>query len=396
MKNISFIIIALLIFSCGKNIKSDALLIDKLVQMEDQVQKMNIIQFDRGNGFKADVKSEYSSTKKTKEMELKYSKLSYLVDRMDNIDKQTSSIISVIENYKITLLNNAGEDVKTTRNKDYSTIVWRAYDVNVEGCLPSRLNLTAVKNKAESKISSTYFVKTDGINLSDKGIELRKALNEYRSKLIQLTGAYSWGKREFEINPFDINSFTSSEDFEKQVRNMIESSDVNKKEDTQVLIDLYVGLTNMELMSNSENQAHWISKSFKDAPLISALATLSALEQDILSARALALIHWKSKGTSCGYVFDKIIPLATGPSISYEGEEVKIRVLMAAYDSYNQPNVTTTNAPSDVTYESDGMGIVSITPELGINTIKGTVSIKNKSGIEKTENWEWTINVLPK
>ena len=152
----------------------------------------------------------------------------------------------------------------------------------------------------------------------------------------------------------------------------------------------------MEEFIYNGKKVHWISATFNDATLISAIASLSLLEQDILSARAMALAHWKSKVSTCGYSFNTIMPLATGPSTSFEGEEVKIQVLMAAFDSENQPRVTTTYGTSMITHNGDGTGTVMITPKLGLNTIKGTVSIRNKSGVEKTENWEWTVNVLKK
>lgn len=396
MKTILLTFIALITFSCSNGVQNEELLLDRIVQLEDQVQKINIVQADRGSIFFADIHSEYIATPQNDEMKSKTSGLAYILQKMENINSETNSLISTIEAYKIALLKNAGENTKKVHNLDASTIVWKEYDEKDNAFIPARMNLSAVKDKNNTSVATAYFVDADGINPNAKGLELWSKLNEYRSNMVQLVGEYSWGKSTFEFDPIDINSFSSKRDLMIKVKSMIEKSNANKKEDANALKELYIILTKLEKVAYHGTEVHWISASFNDATLISAIAALTSLEQDILSARAYAMAHWASKINICGYGFDKIIPLATGPSTAFEGDEVKINVLMAAFDSYNQPSISTTNVSSTLEYIEDGIGTVSITPKKGLQTIKGTVSIRNKSGVLKTENWEWTINVLPK
>jgi hypothetical protein len=79
-----------------------------------------------------------------------------------------------------------------------------------------------------------------------------------------------------------------------------------------------------------------------------------------------------------------------------EGQEGEIQVMMAAFDSNNLPSVTVTDSEAKIIITDDSRGLIRIKPKAGLQKFKGTVSIKNQSGIAKTEHWEWTINVLPK
>lgn len=396
MKKISILILLFLSFSCSEEVKSDDLLLLRMVQLEDQVQRMNIIQLSRGDGFRGNVKEELISIRRNDSYKMKADKLKLVLEAMEKIDNETRSIITLLESYKIDLLKRAGENVATANDRDPSSIVWKKYEQRPGMMRPARLNLMAVKKKSDTESATAFFLDADGAKPSAKGLELWKRLNAYRSNIVRLTGTYSFHERAYAINPTDINTFYSGEKLVRKVTNMVDNSEAKLNEDRTVLIDLYILLTKSEQLSFQGKNMHWVSATFKDATLISAIAAISALEQDIFSARALALANYKSKISTGNYSFNTIIPLAMGPSTSIEGEEVQIKVLMAAFDSENQPKVTTTNSAAQITYKGDGTGIVKLTPKSGLNTIKGTVVIKDRSGVERTESWEWTINVMKK
>lgn len=392
-----FVFIVVLFASCSDTVvKSDEQLIDQIVVMEEQMQRMNIVQLDRGNGFNGDIKEEIVSTPRMQEMKAKKSRLEYIFDKMQEIDDETSTIISFIDECKMELLKNAGEDVKTVDKNNPSAIIWRAYDPKLSPTKPARMNLWAVKDKSNAKVTNSYFVNSDGINPANKGKELWDKLNEYRVNLVKSAGSYSWSENEYSIAPIDINSFRDNESLLKLVDEMLNSSNINFREDHQVLIDLYMSLTHQEWYNLEGAKTHWISATFNNSPLVASIASLTSLQHDILSARALAMAHFKSKVSTDEYGFNKIMPLATGPSTAFEGEEIRIEVIMAAFDSDNQPRVTIDNSTATVSYDGEGKGIVSVIPKKGMNTIKGTISIKNKSGVEKTENWEYKVNVISK
>src|SRR5690606_36998684 len=125
------------------------------------------------------------------------------------------------------------------------------------------------------------------------------------------------------------------------------------------LIDLYSMMTKPERVDTKENKGlHWVGATFDHSPLVAGIASLSSMQQDVLSARALALNTWKGRVSTGEYSFNKIIPLAYGPVIANTGEEIELRVMMAAFDSDNQPTVTTSQgAVSEV---KDGQGFVKI------------------------------------
>src|SRR5690606_20206456 len=112
---------------------------------------------------------------------------------------------------------------------------------------------------------------------------------------------------------------------------------------------------------------------------------------------ALALNTWKSRVTTGEYSFNKIAPLAYGQPIANTGDSVYLQVMMAAYDSDNQPNVVVTEGAGDakITYPGNGQGIVGFKVAGGSEQIiKGTVAIKNKSGVEKKEPWEYKVTIM--
>ena len=100
---------------------------------------------------------------------------------------------------------------------------------------------------------------------------------------------------------------------------------------------------------------HWLGKTFDHSPNVAAIASLSALQKEILTARADAIALLRSRIGGGEYSFDKIMPLAYGPSLANSGDDVEVEVLMAAYDSSKQPEVNnlTANFPNPTTTRSN-------------------------------------------
>ena len=80
--------------------------LDAFVAIEENIQKANIVQADRGNGFYADVKSEIT-TAKGPEQAAKKKKLEYVLEQMDKINKETEAMIKFTDDLKIEILNMA-------------------------------------------------------------------------------------------------------------------------------------------------------------------------------------------------------------------------------------------------------------------------------------------------
>ena len=384
------VLTALLALNVSKSI------LDAFVAIEENTQKSNIVQVDAGNLSIKEVKGELSGTIDDAENKLKREKLQYVLDQMAKIDKITGDMIGKIDELKIEIMEESGEDVKTIKDKDPDAIVWVAYDKK-DPIRPSRMNLMAVQAKDQYDVPMHHIIGEDIKNPTGAGLELWKDLIKFRKEIVELTGSYKWGEKEFSITAKPINDYKDNNDLTKKVVQMVATSKANVKEDKDVLKELYMGLTKLEKnLVHDVDDVHWIGMTFDHSPLVAALASLSSMQQDILAARSKALAHWKGKVSTGEYSFNKITALAHGKSVANRGEEVSIQVMMAAYDSDNQPTVTISSGADGVepTYSGDGTGVVKVTTSGSSMMLTGTVSIKNKSGVAKTEDWKHEIIVV--
>ena len=387
------LLLLLISSSCTTDIKVDENLVGNIISMEEKLQQANILQTDFGNSYYFDVQSEYLGTRGDQEMKMRSAKLKYYLDKMEEIDAETSTILALIDGYKMDLLKNAGENISLDLDEGPTSIFWSKSNSNSKQML-NRLNLRAVKDKSNSEIATTYFT-SSAEKPSTKGIELWKAFNSYRHHLVSIAGNSSVNDRTFTINPTEINEFKNVDDLVEKVTVMLKASNANLTEDERVLLSIYITLTKPEFIDLEGDKLHFINGTFNNMPLVSAIAELTSLQFDILSARRMAIGHLKSKVSTCSYAFDSILPVAIGPSVAKEGDEVEIKVFMAAHDSHNQPAVKLTEGHAGSTDISEGIAIIKVVPKSGMNTYKGTVSIKDKSGEIKTERWEWKINTIP-
>lgn len=382
------VLTALLALNVSKSI------LDAFVAIEENTQKSNIAQLDRGNGFKGDVTSEISTTKGP-DNALKLKKLKKILAQMEEVDKITATMIQEIDKIKIDILKESGEDVAKMKNNDDETIMWAKGD----GCKPARMHLMAVQAKDQYDIPMHHIVGEDIKAPTGEGKKLWADFNNYRAKLVEVVGSYD----AYSIKPTAINDFKDNNDLALKVDKMILASKANVKrdekgkvldlgEDGQVLKDIYINLTKPERVKQHDLEGvHWIGATFDHSPLVAAVASLSSMQQDILSARAMALAHLKSKVSTGEYSFNKIVGLAYGPAIATANEEVEVKVMMAAFDSDNQPTVTYGGGTFQGT---DGHYIIKTKAGSGDMNLSGTVSIKNKAGVAKTENWTHTIKVM--
>jgi hypothetical protein len=386
------VLTALLALNVSKSI------LDAFVAIEENTQKGNIAQLDRGNGFMADVKSEITTTKGP-DQKAKLDKLKRVLKQMEDVDKLTATLIQDIDKIKMEILEKSGEDVKKIANNEEEVIIWE----KGEGCKPTRMHLMAVQAKDQYDVPMHEIVGEDIKNPTGAGKKLWEDFNKYRSDLCSMIGTYKDGGKAFAFKPKDINEFKDNKALAVEVDKMIMSSKANLKrdakgkaldlgEDGQVLKDIYINLTKPERVKQHELEGvHWIGMTFDHSPLVAAVASLSSMQQDILSARAMALAHLKSKVSTGEYSFNKIMPLAYGPSIANNGDEAEILVMMAAFDSDNQPTVTG-GGPAVV---KDGQARIKVKVNGGAEMpLSGTITIKNKAGVPKTENWNWNIKIM--
>ena len=165
------------------------------------------------------------------------------------------------------------------------------------------------------------------------------------------------------------------------------------KDDGPTLTGIYEELTKSELNDHHEQKnVHWIAKTFDHSPLVAAIASLSSMQNEILVARVKAINLLKSKVVTGQYSFNKIQELVSGPGVASAGEDIELKVTMAAYDSDNNPSVTSNSGA--VTIEN-GIGTVRTKAGAGGEmSFSGTVAIKDKQGVEKLRPWTWKVKVV--
>jgi hypothetical protein len=376
------VLTALLALNVSKTI------LDAFVAIEENTQKSNSMQVDRGSEFISDISDEIASTH-GKENAQKLQKLKKVMRQMQQVDKLSAGLIQEIDRVKLELLRESGEEITNIKQDDRETIMWK----KGKDCQPARMNLMAVQAKDQYDIPMYILIRDDIKNPSGKGKMIWDDYNEFRSKLIETVATYKDGKKSYSIKPKAINSFKDSKDLRKQVNHMLQSSKINLQDDEEILSSIYMNLTKQERVTQNDIEGvHWVGQTFDHAPLVAALASLSSMQQDVLSARSLALGHLKSKVSTGEYSFNKIVGLVYGPEIANSGDEVELNVMMAAFDSDNQPTVTH-NGSSFV--GTGGKGIIKTKAGSGGEMVlSGTVSIKNKSGLIKTEKWSHTIKIM--
>jgi hypothetical protein len=364
-------------------------ILDAFVAIEENIQISNENEFARGEEKYAALK-EVSEDKTQKDIQVKALKLMKTVNA---IDKITAERIKFIDDLKLQILETCGEDVKTAGTKE--SIVVKAYSTK-EPLKPTRMNLMHVQGKDKYDEPMQILIGEEITNPKGKGIDLWKSYNSYRKELTELISGsviVEKGMKPYFFNAPEINKFKDFADLNTQIDKAMAASNV-AQDDKEAVKKIYAALTKLERSEVHEvPNVHWIGKTFDHSPSVAAIASLSSMQKEILTARADAVSLIRSRVGGGEYSFNKIMALAYGPDLANSGDEIEIQVLMAAYDSDKQPEVSVQGA--SVSEIKDGKGYIR-TKASGSSemTLKGSITIKNKSGVPKTENWEKTIKIM--
>jgi gliding motility-associated protein GldM len=375
------VLTALLALNVSKSI------LDAFVAIEENIQKANESEFYRGNEKRSELR-ETAQDKSEVERAAKAARLSKIVDKIDIF---TAKRIEEIDNLKIEILEASGEDVDT---KGVGHIILKAYDKQTP-LRPTRMDLDKVQGKDKYDDAMRIMIGEDIKRPSGKGMDLWKSYNGYRKELSETIAAYPGGdgQKAFYFKSPEINKFKDQKDLYGQIDKAIKASNVNQ-DDKEAIKKIYASLTKEEFSTVHDiPNVHWMGKTFDHSPSVAAIASLSSMQKEILAARAdaVALIRLRVGGGE--YSFNKIMALAYGPELANSGDEVEVQVLMAAYDSDKQPEVTM--GGSKISEVRDGKGFIKTRAAGGSEmTLSGTITIRNKSGIPKSMPWEKTIKIM--
>ncbi len=379
------VLTALLALNVSKSI------LDAFVAIEENIQISNENEYQRG----FEKKSQLAETALDKSVPEAQKKAQYYLKIVEDIDKMTAERIKFIDDIKIEILTKCQEDVKSIGKE--TSIIFKPYS-KADPLRPTRMHLEHVAgmDKYDEVMEIMIGEEIQNPKANGKGMALWKTYNDFRKELTEKI-ASSWmpekGKKAYFFKAPAINEFKNFEDLNAKIDKSIAASNVNQ-EDKEAIKKIYASLTKRERVDSKEIKGiHWIGKTFDHSPSVAAIASLSSMQKEILTARADAIALIRARVGGGEYSFNKILALAYGPEVANSGDEVQIEVLMAAFDSDRQPEVTVQGA--SVSETKDGKGIIKMKASGSSEMVlKGTVTIRNKFGIPKTENWEKKITIM--
>jgi gliding motility-associated protein GldM len=382
--------------------------LDAFVAIELNIQKGTITQLDRGTAAVDDLNEALTDCPKDKEGFAKGAKIKRFLEIINKVDKETGQIIHEIDELKFLILKEVGEDItlfkgdiKSEEAKD--AIVWKEWDKN-DPLRPARLNLSAVQSKDNFDVPQYQLIgkNAEEIPKDSKGMKFWNNFKKYRNTLVDLTGTYKEGKAQYKVKSSNIKEYTDFADLEKKIVKMLKSNKINK-EDVDPLAAIYQELTKDEYniltkedRENKVKKEHWLGRTFAHAPLVGALASLSSLQNEIMSARAKSVLLLKGHITTGQYSFNKILGMAyPETAVLSPGDEFEVSVFMAAFDSDKQPVVKP--GQGTISEVRDGMAKLKMRAAGGGEMkISGMVGIADKSGEVRYMPYETKVQVATK
>lgn len=290
------------------------------------------------------------------------------------IDSISGSYVSIIEKMKMDMFIGLNEELAF--EKEESII---QYDYKREkSSRPVYYVLSNVKNRGGSDI----------LNPKNRDV-LIMSIRKYRKELCEMivkSAYYHKNRPSYFFKDPAINEFKNNEDFNRQFDEKIKQSKISP-DDFEAVRKIYFLL--------SKTDSEWeVILTEKDS-WVDAMGVLLAVENSILEARSLAFYLMSGRG-GCGgsSIFTKILPLVNGPNAAVAGDTVQLEIIMAAYDEYKTPVITVSEGRVEKIKE--GKGYISVVvPNSKELEVKGTISILNKSGVPRTNEWSHKIKVIP-
>ena len=417
------VLTALLALNVAKTI------LDAFVAIEENIQLGNINEVGRGDE-KIDLIMEKATGNE------KTAKAEYIYKLAQEIDALTAKQIELVDQTKFLVLMECKENIEAAPESDEKaeTIVVlekdrlkMKLDLNPKKpgvknndfpIRPVRMNLHHVegKDKYDEGMRVMGIASEEGLKNPDKGKQgdlIWKAMIDFRNELCnKVVEAANYSAKldtlrdkkgklvNFSFTPpadKDVEKFTNKAALMLVLEPKLKTFFVDGEpaDEYSTIKDVYLGLTKSKLVKEGEKEIHWIGKTFDHAPSVAVLASLSSIQKDILSARAVAISYLQEKVGAGEYSFNKVMALAyPDQAVVNGGEEFTMSVLMAAFDSERQPIVK----PDQGTAVSakQGVGVVKLrAPNSGEMKLTGTVTIRKKNNSEKTERYETKVVVVP-
>ena len=401
------VLTALLALNVSKSI------LDAFINIEANIQTGNITEVQRGDEKKSDVAS-----KKTNDEGGENKTAVGIYTVMEKIDKATSEKIALIDRIKLLIFQACAEDLSPTAEKpicikdraewklDFANITKPGLSKNSEPIKPIKMNLNHVAKKDAYDEQMLIMGINENImapNTKAPGFAVWPAMEKFRTEIcdliVEASSAIDEDGKKYAFKDPKIKKFKDLADLDKQLTKALDASDV-KQDDKGIIRSLYKGLTKNEMQDDPHEEGkkrHWVGGTFDHAPSVAAIAALSSLQSEILTARADAMSYLSSKVGGGNYAFNKVTSLAiAAPSVS-GGATDTLRVMMAAFDSEKQPVVTPDDGKGKLVETKGGQAYIAYTaPSGGEIELTGTIAIKDKFGNLKPAQYSTVVKVVEK
>jgi len=412
------VLTALLALNVSKSI------LDAFVNIEENIQIGNITEHQRGDAQIIAVEGKLENDEGYKSP-----RAAAVYASMQKIDKLTAEKIQLIDKVKLLIFQATQEDLdpkaeepicilakgqvlnftdeKNPRLTKDASVVYN--NKMVPFVKPLRMNLHNVSGK--DKFDEQMLVM--GINESIEepkkdapGFAVWPAMKDYRKKLpgilVDLSNKLAKmdsTEKSFKFKDPNINKYKDINDLGKKLDKALSSIDEQDPNLAYELKKIYQGLTKNEKIPDPNGETeplHWIGMTFDHAPAVAAIAALSGLQSEVLTARADALTYLAGLVGGGSYSFNAVEGRAFAPPSATAGATVKMDVMMVAYDTEKQP-IVMPDQGKVVGEPRNGKATVEFTaPSSGEMVLTGKVAIKDKNGQPKWAKYETNVQVVTK
>jgi len=377
------VLTALLALNVSKSI------LDAFVAIEENIQISNQNEYYRGQE-KLSILEEKAQDKSEPEVQKKAKK--YL-EVIAQIDKMTAERIKEIDDLKLKILKECGEEITSVGT--HESIIQKKYDAVKDPLLPTRMKLEHVQgmDKYDEPMRIMLGPETDIKRPTGDGMKMYDNIMKYRNELVELIAkSSSTPEQKFSMKAPDIRSFKDEQDKVAQLKKAVKNQKISP-DDIDAIFKIYAALTKQEKNEvHDQKDVHWMGKTFDHSPCVAAIASLSSLQKEILTARADAVALVQSRVGGGEFTFNKIMPLAYGPAVANNNEEVEVQVLMAAFNSDKNPEVSVSGGT--LKGISEGKGIITARGAGNEINLSGEIAILNKSGVRRSMPWNLKIPVM--
>ncbi len=233
--------------------------------------------------------------------------------------------------------------------------------------------------------------------------ELIKYLEDWKTRMIDATGGY-------EIGPDGKQEIKGQSDIDASTRLLVDGKggDTVKQKITdlrKLLLSLVhpgnpeefaqqMPLNIAEVEKNDNNPtADWKVAYFHNMPTVAVVTLMSKFQNDVRNSEAMVVNRLIEEAGESDFKFDEMTAIAV-PKNSYvlAGQQVEASIMLAAYNKAVNPEVSSSSGR--ITKVENGVASwETVASGVGLQTVKGTVSINMGGGKSETRSYEFQYMV---